>query len=198
MVGKSGGQLFIWDTRFFEAIEIIAFECVIGVRDKWKSNDMILNILNVYGPHEDSKKQKLWDSLSNVIASRDEAWVLCGDFNEVRDQSKHFNCVFIESPAKNFNNFIVSNSLIDILIGGRFFTWVSDEGTKFSKIDRFLVSEKFHQQWRKLSAVALDRDKTDHCPILLKDEVKNFGPKLFKIFDVWLDEKDVDLVIEKA
>ncbi|XP_071694701.1 uncharacterized protein [Rutidosis leptorrhynchoides] len=198
MVGKSGGQLLIWDINYFEATDVISFDCVLGIRGKWKSNGESLNVVNVYGPHDDVRKQKLWDSLAKLVEDLEEAWVLCGDFNEVRNQAECFNCNYIDSRAKRFNDFILSNNMIDISIGGRFFTRVSDDGTKFSKLDRFLVSEKFHASWGILTAIAMERTSSDHCPIVLKNENKYFGPKPFKVFDVWLDVNGTEQVISEA
>ncbi|XP_071729251.1 uncharacterized protein [Rutidosis leptorrhynchoides] len=171
-VGKSGGQLLVWDTNYFEAVDAINCDRVIGVKGKWKSDGSVLNILNIYGPHDDSGEKKLWDNLSRILMGSDEAWVLCGDFNEVRRQEERLNCVFVESRAILFNNFIQSNNLIDLPLGGRLYTRVSDDGLKFSKIDRFLVSEKFLYLWNNLTLVALERKESDHCPIVLKDEEK--------------------------
>ncbi|XP_071695015.1 uncharacterized protein [Rutidosis leptorrhynchoides] len=141
MVGLSGGQLLIWDTTLFDAYDVIIFDRVIGVRGTWKSSSEKLNVVNVYGPHDDTKKQLLWNSLSALIENDpQEAWVLCGDFNEVRDETKRLNCVFNENRARRFNSFILNNNLVDIPMGGRKFTRVCDNGIKFSKIDRFLVS----------------------------------------------------------
>ncbi|XP_071708646.1 uncharacterized protein [Rutidosis leptorrhynchoides] len=135
MVGKSGGQLIIWDTNCFEAEDLVKFECVIGIRGKWKSNGTPLNVINLYGPHDDLKKRKIWGSLEKLFENNDEAWVLCGDFNEVRNQSEQFNCAYIDSRARCFNKFILKSSLPDIPIGCRSFTRISDDGTKCSKID---------------------------------------------------------------
>ncbi|XP_071688578.1 uncharacterized protein [Rutidosis leptorrhynchoides] len=198
MIGKSSGQLLIWDTIEFDATDVIRFDCAIGIRGIWKSNGAILNVLNVYRPHDDSKKQILWDQLLKTVENEDEVWVVCGDFNEVRCDSERFNCVFDANRANRFNNFINSSGLIDIPIGGRLFTRISDDGTKFSKLDRFLVSWKFHSIWGNISAVTLDRTKSDHCPIFLKDAEINYGPKPFKVFDIWFDDKDAGKVVHEA
>ncbi|XP_071717855.1 uncharacterized protein [Rutidosis leptorrhynchoides] len=195
MVGKSGGQLLVWDTNYFDAIDVISLNFAIGIRGKWKSNDQFVNIVNVYGPHEDDKKKQFWTSLGNTVSNRDDAWVLCGDFKEVRDQSERVNCVFSGYRAKWFNDFILSCELIDIPLGGRIYTRVSDDGIKFSKIDRFLVNEKFYCLWDNLAAVVLERTKSDHCPIILKYEEKNFGPKPFKIFDAWFEDVEFEKIV---
>ncbi|XP_071729332.1 uncharacterized protein [Rutidosis leptorrhynchoides] len=134
------------------------------------------------------------------MISRDpnDAWVICGDFNEVRSEEERLNCQYFDNKAKMFNEFINNAKLIDIPLGGRIFTRISDDGTKFSKLDRFLVNDCFYNLWNCLSVVSLDRGKSDHCPIILKDDNKNFGPKPIKVFDEWLDMDDVDKVIKDA
>ncbi|XP_071714730.1 uncharacterized protein [Rutidosis leptorrhynchoides] len=150
MVGKSGGQLLIWDSNVFDATDCIRFDRAIGVRGKWKSNGCTLNILNVYGPHDDAKKQRLWDTLT------------------------------------------------DVPLGGRMYTRVSDDGLKFSKLDRFLVSENFGSKWVNLAAVVLERNDSDHCPIRLMDDEKNFGSKPCKIFDCWLGDEEADQIVKNT
>ncbi|XP_071718145.1 uncharacterized protein [Rutidosis leptorrhynchoides] len=183
MVGKSGGQLIIWDTNVFDATDVFSCDFFIGIRGTWIRSQKELNVVKVYGPHDDHYKAIFWDQLHNTISSDfNLAWVICGDFNE----------------SRMFNEFIEKSNLIDIPLGGRLFTRVSDDGLKFSKLDRFLVNEAFHNLWSRISVVALDRDKSDHCSIVLKDDDRNFGPKPIKIFDDWLDIDGMDHVIKEA
>ncbi|XP_071712213.1 uncharacterized protein [Rutidosis leptorrhynchoides] len=169
------------------------------IRGVWRCTGDKINIFNIYGPHDDSSKRILWESLTRLLDDGDdEAWLLCGDFNEVRDPCKRLNCEFNNARAQMFNDFIHKNRLLEIPLGGRNFTRVSEDGLKFSKLDRFLVCEKFSNIWSNLSAIALERKHSDHCPIMIKDEEKNFGPKPFKVFDAWLDEAEVDQIIKDA
>ncbi|XP_071718178.1 uncharacterized protein [Rutidosis leptorrhynchoides] len=103
----------------------------------------------------------------------------------VRAESERPNCVFHNRHVACFNDFINKCNMIEIPINGRKFTRISDDGTKFSKLDRFLVSEKFISLWEDLSVIALERRESDHCPLLLRDKVIDFGPKPFKVFDEW-------------
>ncbi|XP_071727350.1 uncharacterized protein [Rutidosis leptorrhynchoides] len=125
MIGKSGGQLLMWDNTQFAAESVIRGDYVIGIKGKWVMSGLACNIVNVYGPHDDNGKQKLWSDLSRLIVSDiDVAWVICGDFNEVRNKAERFNCDFIEYRAKRFNEFITDNCLIEIPMSGRIFTRV--------------------------------------------------------------------------
>ncbi|GJY76103.1 putative RNA-directed DNA polymerase [Tanacetum coccineum] len=78
------------------------------------------------------------------------------------------------------------------------FTRASDDGAKFSKLDRFLMNENFKGLWCNLAVVALDRKHFDHCPIVLKDMDVDFGPKPFRVFDLWLEEVDIEQLVSHS
>ncbi|GJY02302.1 hypothetical protein Tco_0360454 [Tanacetum coccineum] len=80
-----------------------------------------------------------------------------------------------------FNEFINNMRLIEIPMGGRKFTRVRDDGMKLSKLDRFLLNERFNDLWGNLSIVSLHRKLPEHCPIVLKDIELDFDPKPFRM-----------------
>ncbi|GJY57041.1 protein kinase-like domain, concanavalin A-like lectin/glucanase domain protein [Tanacetum coccineum] len=125
----------------------------------------------------------------------DAAWCIFGDFNEVRNVDERKNSGFNRRGADLFNNFITGDELIDIPLGGKRFTRVSDDGLKFSKIDRFLVNSRFCDFWSSLVVVAKEIKLSDHCPLMLVDKVFDFGPKPFRFFDVWLDDSECEKVV---
>ncbi|XP_071704229.1 uncharacterized protein [Rutidosis leptorrhynchoides] len=179
--GNSGGLLMVWDPNIFVANLVVERDSFIAIRGKWKDAGSDLIVINIYGSHSDEKKKKMWH-----------------DLNEVRFCSERKNSKFSVSRAARFNEFIKNNNLLDLPLGGRMYTRISDNGRKFSKLDRFLVSDSFIAQWPNTSALVLDKKYTDHCPILLKDVNVDFGPKPVKVFDEWLKHKDSHDIIEKA
>ncbi|XP_071727533.1 uncharacterized protein [Rutidosis leptorrhynchoides] len=98
----------------------------IAIRGKWKQSQGESYIVNVYGPHADAGKIRLWDALDNMARSSDSSWLLCRDFNEVRDEDERFNSVYIPSRVHRFNDFTKNNGLVEIPLGGRKFTKFSD------------------------------------------------------------------------
>jgi len=46
-----------------------------------------------------------------------------------------------------FNNFIEENMLIDLPLCGRLFTWYRGDDVSMSRLDRFLLSEKWCEVW---------------------------------------------------
>ncbi|XP_071728047.1 uncharacterized protein [Rutidosis leptorrhynchoides] len=148
--------------------------------------DSEIAIVNAYGPHSTAKKIRFWESLEKLLGFGDMPWLLCGDFIEVRNQLERLNSDFNKCWADRFNQFIRNNCLIKVPLGGKKFTRICDNGVKFSMLDRFLVSEQFIHLWLNISAVTLDKHLSDHCPILLSNGIKDFGPKPTRIFNEWL------------
>ncbi|XP_071698999.1 uncharacterized protein [Rutidosis leptorrhynchoides] len=140
----------------------------------------------------------MWLDLAEIMMYDGAMWVIFGDFNEVRFGTERKNTDFCGKRAKLFNDFIKDNSLIDLPLGGRTYTHINDDGRKFSKLDRYLVSENFIQQWPNINVLVLDKKHTDHCPLILKDGDLDFGPKPIKAFDEWLKHKDSYDVVKNA
>lgn len=68
-------------------------------------------------------------------------------------------------------------------MGGINFTWIGIGGIKLSKLDRFLVSPALLNEWPAVSVIALNRIFVDHCPLLLKSAVNDYGPSPLRFFD---------------
>lgn len=44
----------------------------------------------------------------------------------------------------------------------------------------------------KKCTYVLDRTYSDHCPLLLKESIMDWGPKPFKVFDCWLKDNNFE------
>lgn len=53
-------------------------------------------------------------------------------------------------------------------------------------MDRFLVSDDWVTKWPGSTQYILDRNFSDHCPILLRAKMADWGPKPFRVLDCWL------------
>ncbi|GJX15428.1 putative RNA-directed DNA polymerase, eukaryota, reverse transcriptase zinc-binding domain protein [Tanacetum coccineum] len=194
--GRSGGLLLVWDSNLFFMKQAAGNDNYSAIKGNWKGKAGDVAFVNVYGPYPTSKKGELWNKLEDMINLFKAAWCVFGDFNEVREQDDRLNTQF-QAREDEFNEFIVNTHLIEMLLGGRRFTRISDDGMKFNNLDRYLVSDEFKLLWGSLAAVALDRKLSDHCPIALKDIDVNFGPKPFRALDIWLEESDIDRIALK-
>ncbi|XP_021984723.1 uncharacterized protein LOC110880515 [Helianthus annuus] len=155
-----------------------------------------INFINVYSPQIVVDKRVLWSDLQRVINRDHDFWIVGGDYNCVRDRSKRRNSKFNASVSSEFNDFIDKVGLHEYSLKGRKFTFVS--GNKCSSIDRILVSGDVINNWPDAEYRALARDKSDHNPLVLKVEVRNYGAKPFRFYNSWLLRSDLENIVVKT
>jgi len=126
----------------------------------------------------------------NVYTSKTNLCLcLCGDFNSIRDieERKGRSTVFKQVDTDIFNKFIADSFLIDLPICGRLFTWYRGDGVSMSRLDRFLLSEKWCAVWPNSIQVAYQRGLSDHVPLMLHIDEANWGPRLLRMLKCWSD-----------
>lgn len=187
--GRLGGLLCIWRKSIFKASSAFAGYAFLGVSGFWHGCPDSMVFFNVYGPHDDAARKRLWSDLLEMITSTNNRSCLMGDFNVVRKSDERKGSHFYQSRANAFNDFIHAAGLTELKLGGRKFTWIGMRGSKLSKLDRFLVSPSLVNDWPAISVIALERTFADHCPLLLKSEVHDYGPSLFRFFDHWMQDE---------
>ncbi|GJX53707.1 putative RNA-directed DNA polymerase, eukaryota, reverse transcriptase zinc-binding domain protein [Tanacetum coccineum] len=176
----------MWDSRVFNMEYNVTDRNFLGVIGSWSGVSSKVGLLNVYAPQLSSLKSKLWSTIEGVINFVDVIWILFGDFNAVRSQDEHLGSTFDVNEANSFNDFITRVGLFDFPLCGRRFTRFDNNGRSDSKLDRFMVSNKFFDFWNNALVFVLCRSLSDHCLIALKVGLPNFGPKPFRIFDKWI------------
>ncbi|KAJ9567392.1 LOW QUALITY PROTEIN: hypothetical protein OSB04_003358, partial [Centaurea solstitialis] len=193
--GKSGGLLTVWNKNTFRCDFVIKDDNFLAVIGNWDKIEGQVGCVNIYGPGDSNERRNKLD----LLCAKDGVnWIFFGDFNEVRGMHERFNSVVCSKGTLEFNDFIGRNELIDIRMGGSKFTRVSDDGVKFSKLDRFLVSNSHGVPWNRLRAKTLERKWSDHTPIILYDLVQDFGPFPFKFFDAWLMDNSLEEEVRKV
>ncbi|MCI43772.1 cysteine-rich receptor-like protein kinase, partial [Trifolium medium] len=78
----------------------------------------------------------------------------------------------------------------DVPVLGKKYSWFSADGKAMSRIDRFLVSKGFMEKNGITGQWIGDRDISDHCPVWLIRDSRNWGPKPFRVINGWLEHPD--------
>lgn len=88
---------------------------------------------------------------------------------------------------EKFSNFVSANDLIDVPLINSNFTWFGSEN-KGSKLDRALINLDWagSGSW---DCSILRRKNLDHNRIVLSSSKCNWGPRPFKFFNIWLEDK---------
>ncbi|GKV30536.1 hypothetical protein SLEP1_g39339 [Rubroshorea leprosula] len=195
--GASGGILIIWNSNIFKKIGCLEGAGFLGVVGFWGEENIPCYLVNVYSPCDLASKRILWENLSNKICSNKGNWCIAGDFNAIRNLQERKGGISVRRELKEFNEFIEISGLVNLPMIGRKFTLYQPNGNCMSRLDRFLFFEEWMLNWTDLKQWGLARSLSDHCPILVKDEACNWGPKPFKFYNVWLQDLAFREMIEK-
>lgn len=194
--GMSGGLMCIWNP------EVFAVEGICSGRNFIIISGFILNsfpcvFANVYGPCQCSERLKVWESLINRRFSFPNPWCVGGDFNEIRNLGERQGSSIRDRGMYDFNSFIDSLELIDLPLLGRKFTWENSvNATKWSRLDRFLIHSEWLSRfnWKQWG---LGRVLSDHCPIILKVDSRDWGPKPFRFLNAWTLHPKFKMVVKE-
>ncbi|XP_028080504.1 uncharacterized protein LOC114282068 [Camellia sinensis] len=184
-IGQAGGLLCIWNPEVFFLKDCCSTQNFILLSGTlFSSFDCV--IINVYGSNEVAKRKETWDVLARLKSNFLGPWCMGGDFNEIKNISERIGCSRRDRGMRDFNNMIAQLELIDIPMLGRKFTWCNSQvREKWSRIDRFLLNYEWVQNF-SFKLWGLPRFLSDHCPIILMEDDRDWGPKPFRFLNAWL------------
>ncbi|GFS37592.1 hypothetical protein Acr_00g0052930 [Actinidia rufa] len=143
-------------------------------------------IVNVYAPNDTGERKLLWEELLQLKSSFTDPWCLGGDLNEVKADAERSGYLNPSLGMDDLIEFIDVAELHDLPLVGRRFTWTNFQAhIKQSRLDRFLVSSEWCEKF-KIRQWGLPRPISDHYLLLISDEEKDWGPKIFRFMDAWL------------
>jgi len=187
-MGASGGLLTLLDNKEVEVWSTIFFEHVLGIQGRFVKSEDEFTIFNVYAPCDSNRQQVLWQTLAARFASlHDQNVCVCGDFNAVRYVEEHrsVGSGVIPSASVNFNQLIVDSCLVDLPLWGRRYTWYRGDGKSISRLNRFLLSERWCLTWPNCFQLASARGLSDHCLLQLCIDEENWGPRPVRMLKCW-------------
>lgn len=117
-----------------------------------------------------------------------------GDFNCVRTSRDWLACSNLNQDHIHFNHWIEDSNLQEVHISIVKFTCIGP-GLKKSRLDRAFINIEWASKgaWK---LIATARKNSDHRRILLVENNLNWGPKPFRVFNVWLKEESLKILIE--
>ncbi|GJX65912.1 RNA-directed DNA polymerase, eukaryota [Tanacetum coccineum] len=148
--------------------------------------DLMDELVNVgqtmgYNMAELNERRDLWDYLRTIIDRWEGDTVIMGDFKEVRSEHERFGSTFNRQGAIAFNNFISSARLIDLPLEGYAFTWAHKSASKMSKLDCYLISDRFFGLFPHLSSSMFGSHLfLITVPIFMREKIMDYGPSPFR------------------
>jgi hypothetical protein len=153
----------------------------------------------VYGPAQNDRKDAFLTELVQFVSRETLPIVIGGDFNILRGPKDKNKDNFQSRWPFLFNAVIDSlNYLKEIEMSGRHYTWANKlPYPTYEKPDRILVATEWDNKYPLSTIVALNRDISNHTPLLLNTGESNecTVPHPFKFEFGWLIHDDfLDMV----
>ena len=130
-------------------------------------------------------------SLDFIRSKWEGPWCIGGDWNITRFPSEKSGGGTITTVVQSFSDWINSQYLIDLHLGGANFTWSNHKSPPtMPRLDRFLVTGDWIDLYPEVCQIALPKPTSDHCPILLDSKSIKWGPSPFRFELLWLEDKN--------
>jgi len=169
---------------------------------KWHQETQPIHIINVYSSCDIQNKRALRKNVKQLKnQSQGGLWCILGDFNNIRTLSESVGVCqrgWGESNINEFNAWIEELEVEEAPWIGRQFTWFRPNGTARSKLDRFSVSLEWLAKWPGSIQLTLDRNFSNHCPVLLRSKFVDWGPQPFRILDYWLADNSFNKIVQES
>ncbi|CAJ2668643.1 unnamed protein product [Trifolium pratense] len=200
LVGASGGILTLWDSSEVEMWWTESREHVLWCYGRFTKSGEEFCVANIYAPCDDMAKQRSWETISERLHSLAGKRVcVCGDFNVVKhvEERRSVQGGHRSLDHVPFSRFIEDNTLVDLPMIGRKFTWFKGDGLSMSRLDRFLLSKEWCLVWPNCRQVARLRGLSDHCPLVLSTNEEEWGPRPSRMLKCWNDVSGYHLFVRE-
>lgn len=156
----------------------------------------------MYGAPEVPKRQEVWDQLLAIAESRDSAWFLTGDFNEITGNGeKSGGRERPESSFTAFRSFLSACDLFDLKHSGNFLSWRGVRHTHLihCRLDRAIANSAWSDLFPNGRSHYLSFEGSDHRPVLsVFDSKKKKPQKLFRYDRRLRDNEEVRELVDKV
>ncbi|KAH0722003.1 hypothetical protein KY289_005047 [Solanum tuberosum] len=174
--GSSGRVLVMWDSRIWVGSSVEEGKFSITYKFEAVQDGFCWFLTGVYAPHTRTEKLECWEEIAAVRELCGGPWVTCGDFNTVRTMAERRGCRRITNVMTDFSRWIEDMELHDPCLRGGIFTWFRGPNHhSAARLDRFLCSTEWEEQFRNIRQTIMPRVISDHCPLCYNVVTGNKG-----------------------
>nr|CAN80562.1 hypothetical protein VITISV_040289 [Vitis vinifera] len=136
------------------------------------------------------RRECLWEEIGAIRGIWEEPWCLGGDFNIILSQRERSRQGRITSAMRRFAQIIDDLGLVDLPLQEGLFTWSGGlNNQSWARLDRFLMTLSWLDQFSNVIQGRLPQPTSDHFPILLEGGGLRRGPFPFRFENMWLKEE---------
>ncbi|XP_017984388.1 PREDICTED: uncharacterized protein LOC108663658 [Theobroma cacao] len=187
--GSSRELISIWCQNFLQIDNFMIDRRFILVIGKIQGFDVNVSFVNIYAPTDVNETVEFWNDLLQVLRATKAIWCLGGDFNAEKILISILDAFPLTLLWFNLWSSL-RVGLMDLPMSEGDYTWFNlCENVIFSKLDRFFLAMEFLEPYPDLIQRCLPASIFDHNPIMICLECYNWGPKPFRFYIHWLDDR---------
>ncbi|XP_026383459.1 uncharacterized protein LOC113278956 [Papaver somniferum] len=187
--GLSGGIIVVWNTNKVAVTETLLGDFSVSIRCHFLFENFNWLLTAVYGPVLNNEKNQFWAELRDIRTIWEDPWVLCGDFNATRFLYERSGRNTNTRSMKKFASLVQHQHLMDLPLIGSHYTW--SRNSSWSKIDRFLISSSWEDNYRRIEQSTLPKPFSDHHPIMFSTHNEGWGPTPCRFEKMWLQDATI-------
>jgi hypothetical protein len=201
-IGRSGELAIMWKNKV--KCKIINYsQNFINAEissDSWSS----WRFTGFYGYPEHDRRRDSWDLLRSLSQDTSLPWCVMGDFNDMLSaEDKRGGTTQPNWLIRGFREAVQDSRLVDLPMEGYQFTWTKGrrvQNPTEERLDRALATQSWLDKFPQFKFINVIADRSDHSPILLRliHQTKEFKARIFKFQNAWLDEQDLNGVVQDA
>lgn len=186
------GRKIIWRFFNFKGPGYVGLKAV--------NKGVCFNFINIHAPCNFVQRREVWRGLlrkKNVSVGEERG--IEGDFNTILTKEEGIGKSIRMNGrySEYFNNFVEEMELIDLpCMGGRF-TWFICNGLAMSRMDIFLLTDKFIRDWKLVSQFVGKKVLSEHYPVWLKGGGCDWGTKPVRFNNDWYKHEDFTSFVNK-
>ena len=132
-------------------------------------DDVVWVFTGVYSPFSREERKCLREEIGAIRGIWEEPWCLGGDFNIILSQSERSRQGRITSAMRRFAQIIDNLGLVDLPLQGGLFTWSGGlNNQSWARLDRFLATPSWLDQFNSIFKRRLPWTTSDHFPVYLR------------------------------
>lgn len=161
----SGGLITIWDSSVFAGTTMFIKSFAVGVNFTSLQTAKSWSLVNVYGPCDGPDRITFTSWLFDIEINDTDGWLIVGDFNYIRNPDNRNKPRGNANDMLIFNDFIHSQSLVELPVKGRMFTWSNMQNNPLlEQLDWYFTSANWTTNYPNTVVTPLPKPVSDHTP----------------------------------
>ena len=176
---------------------------MVTVAVAWPSPQSNLIVSVIYASNDAAERSVLWAELLDLSTTHglgSKAWIILGDFNQIRDPLEHSipATLNMDKKIRDFNQCMFDVNVEDMNFRGNTFTWWNKRKSSpiAKKLDRCLVNGEWLTSFPASVAFFGNPDFSDHAVITVSlDPVQIRAKKPFRFYNFLIQSPDFMVMI---